>query len=47
MNLEDDFKVEFDEELQMLLVVVSDGMGSYERSKRELRGFSVQSPLPL
>lgn len=34
---EDDFKVEFDEELQMLLVAVSDGMGSYERSREASR----------
>lgn len=34
---EDDFKVEFDDELQMLLVAVSDGMGSYERSREGSR----------
>lgn len=34
---EDDFRVEFDEALQMLFVAVSDGMGSYERSREASR----------
>ena len=34
---EDDFRIEFDEELQMLFVAVSDGMGAYERSREASR----------